>query len=239
MKKNETIKKIVIVFATIALGYGFYHFYFKEFRSENLVHFNEAHRRLAETHDQQQFENYKKQLQTYYTNGAYENDIRKISSEAKKYFADIPTTENSIIIFDVDDTALYNWHSRGDFIWDHPKFSKMKQKKFKPAIEPVLDLYKYLINKGFKIIFITSRSDNDYDNTHNELVNAGYSNFFKLILMPTKLAFDPNIKTADWKLDVRKELAHQYNIVGSIGDRPADFLGGYTGYIVKIPNYLY
>lgn len=57
--------------------------------------------------------------------------------------------------------------------------------------------------------------------------------------MPDKLAFDPTIKTADWKFQVRKELTRKYSIVGCVGDRNADFEGGYTGYRVQLPNYLY
>lgn len=239
MKTNSWLKKSIIIFIFIGLGYLFYSFYYNEFRFHNLIHYNQAEREFQETNNQQKFENYKKQLQAYYTSGKYENDIQKITHEAQKYFANIPIDENSIIIFDVDDTALYNWHWKGDFIWDQPKFAKMKREQGKPAIEPILNLYCYLLNKGFKIVFLTSRSDNDYDNTNNELICAGYSKFFKLILMPTELAFNPAIKTADWKLEIRKELAQNYTIVGSIGDREADFQGGYTGHIVKIPNYLY
>ncbi len=235
----KLLKKIIILLGICALAYSVYDVYQNRYKFSDLVHYNEAEKIYAQTKDQRKFEKYKEHLQDYYTSGAYENDIRKISQGAEKCFSAIPVTDDSIIIFDVDDTALYNWHFKGDFIWNQPKFSKMKQQKFKPAIEPILKLYNYLLNRGFKIIFITSRSDNDYQNTRHELSHAGYSNFYKLILMPTKLAFDPSIKTAAWKLDVRKELAQKYNIVGSVGDRMADFVGGYTGYIVKIPNYLY
>jgi len=34
-------------------------------------------------------------------------------------------------------------------------------------------------------------------------------------------------------------LAKEYTIAGSVGDRDADFLGGYTGYTIKLPNYVY
>ena len=57
--------------------------------------------------------------------------------------------------------------------------------------------------------------------------------------MPDELVFNPTIKTADWKLDERRKLSSAYNIVGCVGDRDADFLGGFTGHIVKLPNYIY
>ena len=59
--------------------------------------------------------------------------------------------------------------------------------------------------------------------TLDELKKAGYHTFEKLILMPTKLAFDQttsnSFKTAICKLDERKKIAENYKIVGNVGDR--------------------
>ena len=51
---------------------------------------------------------------------------------------------------------------------------------------------------------------------------------------------DQNVTTAQYKLEQRRELEEQgYSIVATIGDQWSDFDGGHSGYVVKLPNYLY
>lgn len=234
------IKKILLFTALVGIVSFFYLWRsYSNNLSEKPSHLKEIELQFTQNKDQKKEETSKQRLRDYYTSGKYEKEVQAVCNNAKDYFSKQIINPNSVIIFDVDDTALYNWHPAGDFIWSQPPFSQNWQQKIKPAIKPVLELFNQLRAQGYKIIFLTSRSDNDYENTKHELKSAGYTNFEKLILMPTKLAFDRNIKTADWKLSVRKELAQTYDIVGCVGDRVADFEGGYAGYEVKIPNYVY
>jgi predicted secreted acid phosphatase len=237
------MKKIIKLFAIILVIGGIYYSVSKyQVSKQQLINFARAKKEFATDNDARKFELRKTALQNYYLNGSYESDVKKITDKAKNYFSKIPAKSNSAVIFDVDDTAVYHYHRRPDtqFIWEkHPILNQARDRDKGTAIKPVIELYQFLKDKGFIIIFLTSRSDNGYDETLNELHKAGYLTFEKLILMPVKLAFDPTIKTADWKLEERKKLSQTYDIVGSVGDRYADFAGGFTGYKVRLPNYLY
>jgi hypothetical protein len=222
-------KKITAVAAlSLAVTGSIYYSYYLCHQSAHqmLVHFKVMQQELAQ----------------YYTTGAYDHDVEKICKQAEQYFATLPVRDNSLIIFDIDDTAVYNYQKmdKFDFIWSQQAtLVQAREQDMSPAIMPVLGLYQAVLSKGFKIIFLSSRNAGQYDHTVKELNHAGYTKYEKIILMPDELAFDRTIKTADWKLRVRKELAKQYDIVGSVADRPVDFAGGYTGHIVQLPNYLY
>ncbi len=235
---NQHFKKIII-FAAIsaALVRGLYYF-----QQNDLVHFKIAQHDFEQDKNQYLFELRKQQLQKYYTCGNYENDVKGICQKAARCFSSLCVKKDSLVIFDIDDTAVYHYqvNDKFDFIWSQcPQLVKARQTDRGPAIEPVLELYNILLKKDFKIIFLSSRNAGDYNHTHNELTQAGYTTFEQIILMPDELAFDRSIKTADWKLSIRKELAKRYTIVGCIGDRDKDFEGGYTGHVIKLPNYLY
>lgn len=239
----KSVKNIVIFSTILVTSIGIYFYYTINKSSEqNLTTFKTAQQEFNQDQDTIKLERYKQQLEHYYTSGAYEQEVARVCKDAEHYFDKVPIRINSIIIFDVDDTAVYNYHrmDKFDFIWSkQPQLVQRRAVEDAPAIKPVLELYRFLRARGFEIIFLTSRNAGQYDETYQELVKAGYTNFKELILMPDKLAFDPTIKTADWKLQARKELARKYSIVGCVGDRDADFEGGYTGYRVKLPNYLY
>ena len=195
------------------------------------------------TGDETLYNKHKKDLITYYST-AYLSQVNTICRAARNYFATLCSTKRSVIIFDVDDTALYNYHhmDKFEFIWRlQPELLKARENNKPLVIKSVLVLYNWLKQLGFTFIFLTSRSagNSGYEQTHRELSETGYTEFERLICMPDELAFDKTVKTAQWKLSMRKELADKYDIVGCVGDRDSDFEGGFTGYIVKLPNYLY
>lgn len=238
--------KRIFIALTLIVGVSVgYYSYRRLHNPVELVSFKRARQEFEQSHDQQLFEKRKQQLVDYYTSSAYEQDVEKICTQALKHFKTVPVTPQSIIIFDKDDTALYHYQVQDDleFIWSRqPKLTAARAEGDRdfmdPVIEPVLKFYNQLKTLGFKLVFLTSRNEGDYEHCLQELIEAGYTGFEKLMLMPDNLAFDASVKTADWKLSLRKELAQQYTIVGCVGDRDADFEGGYTGYIVKLPNYL-
>lgn len=166
-------------------------------------------------------------VKKYYDSGAYDKEVQTICNQAREYFSNIEILDNSLIIFDIDDTAVYNLRFRKTTDLIKPKTT---------AILPVLELYKYLIHKGFKIIFLTSRNCSMLEFSKKELSDSGYSDFVDLICMPD--GFDDD-HTAVWKSEKRKQLSQKYIIVGSVGDRKRDFFDNYNGHVVKLPNYLY
>ena len=201
----------------------------------DLVHLNQAIKEFAQTQDYPALTRYKTCLAHYYTSGAYERDVQKACTSAWKILLQIPVTPQSLVIFDIDDTALFQAPQLPftTFIWPRQNNS------FAPALKPVLYLYKQLIARGFNVIFLTARGQHTHAKTLQELKRAGYTKFDQLILMPYQFAFNLAISPGNWKLNIRKQLAKQYTIVACIGDRPIDFEGGHTGYPVKLPNYLY
>ena len=164
-------------------------------------------------------------IKKYYNSGAYEKEVQQLCEDAKQYFSTITVKPNSLIIFDVDDTAVYNMRFRAK----RPDLIKPKTL----ALMPVFKLYNYLIDRGFKIIFLTSRDS--YETTIEDLTAAGYKDYVGIICMND---FHDDY-TALWKWEKRKELSKEYNIEGSIADRKRDFFDNYSGHAVKLPNYLY
>lgn len=178
-------------------------------------------------------------LQEYYHNGAYEEDIEYICQEAKEIFSLIKPKENSLIIFDIDDTALYHFYKTPNYkliAKDHPHLNK---KMLAIPIKPILELYKYLTSKNFKIAFISGRSSKLYTSAICELVDAGYKKFEHLLLMDASIHKYENV--CSFKAEARKNLTENYNyeIIACIGDRDVDLIGEYTGLKIKLPNYLY
>ncbi len=228
----------IILIASIA----FFAYRFFNTPAISLMHYSIAQQQFATENNEQKFTTYKQQLTSFYLSGAYEQEVSVLCAKALEYFSKIISQPDECIIFDIDDTALYHyqWFDKFDFIWKHqPLLIKARQVKQDPPITSVLNLYKQLINKGFTIIFLSSRNAGSKKNTENELHSAGYTTFKELILMPDELSFDHSIKTEEWKLSTRKKLSAKYTIIGNIGDRAKDFFGGYNGYEVKLPNYLY
>lgn len=219
--------------------------------TQDLVHLSTALSDYDQYHNTVLFEQRKQALYQFYT-AQYLSEVQKLCTTALTYLVNQPATEKSAVIFDIDDTALYTyqWHTPAAFIWStQPHLVEARthgRHKKAPAIPPVLDLYNALKARGFTIIFLSARPLQDLENTKNELHMAGYHHNDPIILMPENLptpthedAYSLAYKTSAWKCSIRKHLTQQYTLVGCIGDRATDFEGGYTGYQVRLPNYLY
>lgn len=185
-------------------------------------------------------------VKEYYDSGAYEKEVTKICNKSKKYFNNLliqnSVKENDTIIFDVDETALssYELYRSKNLIWGkYSDTDTYRQQAKCKAIKPILDLYNFLKNQGYKIIFITTRKADLYNGTYENLIKEGYTGFETLILLPIEVAANKNIKHEDWKIRARKVLSAKYNIIALISDSEKDFIGGYTGHKIKLPNYLY
>lgn len=190
-------------------------------------------------------------IKHYYRDGEYQTDIESACIDAIAYFSSHKPGHNSVIIFDIDDTAVvsYTKTDRFCFIWDSKEqCDQMLKELTGTAIKPVLNLYNTVKKLGYKTIFLSSLRSFELrlswnplqfntEKIKDRLHKAGYEDFDALIL---KSYFDTS-DTATWKFKQREDLAlHQnYFIAGCVGDRQQDFTGGYTGHRVKLPNYLY
>ena len=178
-------------------------------------------------------------VKDYYESGGYDKELDEVIADAKQKFSKVEIKENSVVIFDVDETALNNYGlaKQMDFGYVYDLNKKWNEELKAPAIKQTQDLYFYLLNRGFKIIFLTGRNSNEYDVTYKNLIQTGYTIFDTLI---TQREDEQNLKTQQFKSTKRAELAAQgFEIAGNIGDQWTDLNGPYSGIQIKIPNYLY
>ena len=87
------------------------------------------------------------------------------------------------------------------------------------------------------MFFLTGRNSSEYDVTHKNLLQAGYTEFDTLI---TQRAYEQGLKSLEFKSKKRTEFTKQgYEIIGTVGDQWTDLNGPYSGIQIKLPNYLY
>ncbi len=178
-------------------------------------------------------------VKEYYESGKFDEELDKVIREAKDKFSKIEFTENSVVIFDVDETALNNYEvsKKMGYGYVYEMVHEWTQDAKVPAFPQVKELYDYLISKGSKIIFLTARRDDEYDATYKNLINQGYTEFDTLI---TKSKNEYEMKSLEFKSSKRVELIEMgYEIIGTVGDQWSDLEGPHHGIQVKIPNYLY
>jgi acid phosphatase len=178
-------------------------------------------------------------VKEYYESGKFDEELDKVIREAKDKFSKTEFTENSVVIFDVDETALNNYEisKKMGYGYVYEMVYEWTQDAKVPAFPQVKELYDHLLSKGLKIIFLTARRDDEYDATYENLITQGYAQFDTLI---TKSKNEYDMKSVDFKIAKRVELVQEgYEIIGTVGDQWSDLEGAHHGIQVKIPNYLY
>ncbi|PJA99026.1 MAG: hypothetical protein CO128_04885 [Ignavibacteriales bacterium CG_4_9_14_3_um_filter_30_11] len=181
----------------------------------------------------------KAQIEGYHKNGKYDADLKKIFTKANLEFAKITSKENSLVIFDIDETTLSNYQFGLDYdfgyneeIWD-----EWVNEKRATAIKEVKDFYNMLVSKGFRIAFITGRNTSHYNDTKENLISEGYTIFDTLI---TRKMDALKTTALIYKSEERQKLVDKgYEIVATVGDQYSDILGANHGIQIKIPNYQY
>lgn len=181
----------------------------------------------------------KEAIVNYHESGSYDKDVNKAFEKAKNEFDKITPAKNSVVVFDVDATALsdYYFDKKQDFGYIPNDYDMWIDSANAPAVPGVLDFYNYLVNRGFKIIFITGRKNFQYDVTIKNLKAVGYTKFDTLIV---KNNATNGVNASIYKPKIRTQLvAKGYKIEGTVGDQWSDLDGAYHGIQVKIPNYQY
>lgn len=181
----------------------------------------------------------KYRVEKYYESGAYQDDLSEIVSRALKHFKKVPVTNNAVVIFDVDDTVLSNYADSKSISFGYvPKMShEWVLQADAPAIIETKNLYDYLLKKGFKIIFITGRKYDEHEPTVKNLKAQGFAKFDRLVVREKN---EVGMTAKKYKSGRRKQLTEDgYKIVGCVGDQASDLSGGFSGYQVKVPNYMY
>lgn len=182
-------------------------------------------------------------VKDYYESGKFDEEMDAVIKDAKEKFDKFEVKKSakgeSVVVFDVDETALNNYGlaKQMDFGYVYDLNKKWNEELKAPAIEQTKDLYFYLLNKGIKVIFLTGRNSSEYDVTYKNLLQAGYTGFDTLL---TQREDEQDLKSMEFKSKKRVELTQKgYQIVGTVGDQWTDLNGPYSGIQIKIPNYLY
>jgi len=181
----------------------------------------------------------KKNVMNYYESGRYSNDLKDIISNAENDISKLDLKPNSAIVFDVDETSLSNYESikKIYFGYDPVKWDNWINESKAPAIPEVKQFYDYVISKGIKVVFLSSRSFSQYNATYKNLKSVGYLTFDTLILKDSSWS---GFNSLAFKSKQRELLnAKGYDIIADIGDQKSDLEGNFHGIRIKLPNYLY
>lgn len=180
----------------------------------------------------------KKLIREYIKSGQYELDQKKAIDDALLILDNLKIPGMPLVIFDVDETALSNmeYEITFDFGFERESWDKWIQSAKAPAIKDVKRFYDTLISRNINVVFMTGRSDSQYEATLKNLKEVGYTKFDTLICKSSEFS---GKKAIEYKSEVRRRLSQKYNIIGSVGDQWSDLDGGYTIMKVKIPNLFY
>ncbi len=181
----------------------------------------------------------KKIVQEYYESGNFDLECSKIIDRAISHLNEIKISGKSVVVFDIDETALSNYQYTKEigFGYIYKSWNDWQLKGTAPAIKNSKRLYDYLISKNIHVVFLTGREAEMREATRRNLIEQGYTKFDTLIV---RSEAERNLSAASFKLQKRNELVKNgYDIIASVGDQQSDFEGGNTGYEIKLPNYLY
>ncbi|MEE2769560.1 MAG: HAD family acid phosphatase [Pseudomonadota bacterium] len=182
---------------------------------------------------------YTKDIRDYVKKGQYDKDLKKIVKQAKTLvnYELLTNPKNKAVIIDIDETILSNlpYISQQIHLNDVVKLNRWQMSSKCEAIEPIVSLYGWLLDRDVKIYFITARP--------LELKKATIDNFKKLSIPPSQIVFrdqDQWPVPKEFKIAMRKNIVNNdYDIILNIGDQPTDFEGGYWKRALKVPNPFY
>jgi predicted secreted acid phosphatase len=185
----------------------------------------------------------------YHDSGAYAAGLAEVNAQAMVYVAGrAPSTNRPAVVFDIDETSLSNWEviKANDFgrfkggncelpgpcPW-HPWDLLARS----TVIQPTLDTYNTAKSIGAAVFFITGRDDSQRAATEENLRNAGYRDWTRLIMEPVGATY---ASAADFKAPQRAAIeAEGYTIIANIGDQPSDLTGGHAEQTFLLPDPFY
>lgn len=148
--------------------------------------------------------------------------------------------EKLAIVLDIDETSLSNWQQMvaSGFAYDSNAFNAWVQSEKAPAIPGTLRIVNEAQRLGISVIFLTGRAEAQRAATAQNLRNAGYNNWVKLIL---RQPADAGKTALAYKSSARAALvAAGYHIVLNVGDQWSDLRGTPEAeYSVKYPDPFY
>ncbi|TQD99034.1 hypothetical protein C1H46_015401 [Malus baccata] len=160
-------------------------------------------------------------VKDYLTGRAYAFDLERVSKEAGVYAKSVELNGDGkdVWIFDIDDTLLSNLPYYADHGYG-------------------LKLYEEVLSLGFKVFLLTGRTEGKRKVTVENLNNAGFREWHKLIL---RSADDHEKLAIIYKSEKRSEMEKEgYRLLGNSGDQWSDLLGTSVALrSFKLPNPMY
>lgn len=179
-----------------------------------------------------------KAVKEYHTSEQYHKDIENAVEDGLRNLRQLNYPDNAAFVFDVDETALSNieYELKYNFGYDPKTWDDWVMQAKATALPGVRRFYDSLVARNIKIIFITGRSQDQYDATIKNLKEQGYTKFDTLVCKTSQFR---GKKAVEFKSQIRQELSKKFYIIGSIGDQWSDLEGGWTIIKIKLPNYMY
>ncbi|RDX96372.1 Stem 28 kDa glycoprotein, partial [Mucuna pruriens] len=180
----------------------------------------------------------------YLLGDQYRADSKTVCREAFLYLKTLNITQKDVWVFDIDETTLSNlqYYANNGFgvkPYNATSFDIWVSYGEAFALPESLKLYRKLVSRGIKVVFLTGRREDQRAVTEANLKSVGYHTWEKLIVKDTSVY---NGKTAvTYKSAERKKIEESgYRIIGNIGDQWSDILGTNTGLrTFKLPDPLY
>ncbi|KAI3784577.1 hypothetical protein L1987_43678 [Smallanthus sonchifolius] len=180
---------------------------------------------------------------SYMLGSQFRKDSKLVCDVAYEYAKGVNLTGDGmdVWIFDVDDTILScvpYFLEQGS--WElniQSTLGEWTRRGEAQAIPETLNLYKKVIELGFKIVFITGMHEQESESRIKNLKEAGFTEWEKLIFKGNnELAY-----AEEFKSNRRRELVEAgYRIWGNIGDQWTDLTGTHVGdRTFKMPNPMY
>lgn len=195
------------------------------------------------TNEPRNLSDLKTEVTEYADSETYQQDLASSVATAKPFLIKRSKTggEKLAVIFDIDETVLSNVPHMKEADWGYQPndWDAWVATAKGPALVPVRDVYETALTHGYKVFFLTGRTETDRAGTVRNLRLQGMGTFEKLILRPRK-GTAPYEKAVDFKTKVRSDLtAKGYTIVANFGDQDSDLEGGFAERTYKLPNPFY
>ncbi|KAF8027609.1 hypothetical protein BT93_E0502 [Corymbia citriodora subsp. variegata] len=179
-----------------------------------------------------------------YVGHQYRKDSNAVAWAAYQYAKGLTLKKDGkdVWIFDIDDTSLSNlpYYARPDNAfgakeYNETTFTEWELEGKAPALPATLGLYKRLLKLGFKIVFISGKSESLRAITIYNMKKVGYYTWEKLVL---KQASESGTTAMVYKSTERTKLVQAgYRILGNMGDQWSDLMGTNIGNrTFKAPN---
>jgi hypothetical protein len=186
----------------------------------------------------------KKEIRAYRDSGKWDRDIETVIGQARAHLGEYDARRGKYaIVLDIDETSISNYSliEQMDFAFEsklvEPGWEKWIKEAAAPAITPTLELFREAKKKGFQVFFITGRPEGDREGTEKLLQKTGYKGYDGLFM---RTAEELRHSVAIFKTGQRKRLTQEgCVIVLNVGDQESDMAGGYSLFMVKIPNPMY